>query len=311
MTVDASSLLVDGPWQHRFVSANAARFHVAVAGPDDHDAPLVVLLHGVFQHWWEWRDQLPALGAAGYRVAAMDLRGACASDKPPQGYDVPTLAHDVAGVIRSLGARRAVVVGHGIGGGDVAWAMPAYHPDVTVAVAALSAPHPLQTGLLPGRDLRPTAWRRLLAAQVPGLPERAAMHADLVVHLLREWGGPGWPPPDVAEVYRRGAEVPFAAHSALEVVRWLVRSGVRPDGHRHAARLRSAPGVPTLQVHGALDGCRPALSAPLHGALARRPGLRLRYELLTGVGYALPEEAPALITDVLLSWLPEVTRDLA
>src|SRR4029453_5058152 len=46
--------------------------------------------------------------------------------KPPRGYDPSTLAADVAGVIRSLGARDAVVVGHGWGG-LVAW---------TVAVAA-------------------------------------------------------------------------------------------------------------------------------------------------------------------------------
>ena len=111
MNVDASTLLIDGPWRHQFVPANGARFHVAIAGPDDNDAPLVVLLHGMPEFWWAWRHQLPALAAAGYRVAAMDLRGTGASDKPPHGYDVPTLARDVAGLVRSLGADRAVVVG--------------------------------------------------------------------------------------------------------------------------------------------------------------------------------------------------------
>ena len=81
---DSSAVLVDGPWQHRFVSANGARFHVVEAGSDP-AAPLVVLLHGFPEHWWAWRHQLPALAAAGYRAVAMDLRGAGASDKPPQG----------------------------------------------------------------------------------------------------------------------------------------------------------------------------------------------------------------------------------
>ncbi len=53
-------------------------------------APLVVLLHCFPQFWWAWRHQLEALGEAGYRVAAMDLRGTGASDKPPIGYDAPT-----------------------------------------------------------------------------------------------------------------------------------------------------------------------------------------------------------------------------
>ena len=115
-TVDSATLLIDGPWEHRFVAANGARFHVALAGPDERDAPLVVLLHGVPEFWWAWRHQLPVLADAGYRVAAMDVRGTGGSDKPPVGYDVPTLAADVAGVIQSLGAADAVVVGTGTGG---------------------------------------------------------------------------------------------------------------------------------------------------------------------------------------------------
>ena len=102
MSTDASSVLIDGPWQHRFVSANGARFHVAEQG----EGPLVLLLHGFPQFWWAWRHQMPALADAGYRVAAMDLRGYGASDKPPRGYDTFTLAADVASVIRSLGEKR-------------------------------------------------------------------------------------------------------------------------------------------------------------------------------------------------------------
>jgi pimeloyl-ACP methyl ester carboxylesterase len=107
---DFSDLLYEGPWEHRFVSANGARFHVAVAGSDSPRAPLVVLLHSFPQMWWAWRHQLPALAADGYRVAALDLRGFGASDKPPLGYDLPNLSRDVAGVIRTLGSMLAVVV---------------------------------------------------------------------------------------------------------------------------------------------------------------------------------------------------------
>ena len=116
--VDSAELAVEGPWQHRFVAANGARFHVVVAGPDDRDAPLVVLLHDLLQYWWAWHHQLTDLAAAGYRVAAMDLRGTGGSDKPPHGYDTPTMATDVARVIRSLGADRCVLVGSGTGAGS-------------------------------------------------------------------------------------------------------------------------------------------------------------------------------------------------
>ena len=117
-----------------------------------------MLLHGFPQMWWAWRHQLPALAEAGYRVAAMDLRGCGASDKPPQGYDVPTLTRDVAGVIRSLGSSDAVVVGHGLGG-TVAWSMPALRPAVTRAIAALSS-------RAPGADAHRGRVARPLAAAI-------------------------------------------------------------------------------------------------------------------------------------------------
>src|ERR1017187_8675961 len=97
MSNDASSVLVEGPWEHRFVAANGARFHVAEMG----HGPLVVLLHGFPQFWWAWRDQLVALSQAGYRAAAIELRGIGASDTAPRGYDTLTLAADVARLVRS------------------------------------------------------------------------------------------------------------------------------------------------------------------------------------------------------------------
>lgn len=306
MTVDSSTLLIDGPWRHQLVAANGARFHVAVAGPDDNDAPLVVLLHGLPQFWWAWRHQIPALAAAGYRVAAMDLRGSGGSDKPPLGYDVPTLTRDVAGLVRSLGSQRAVVVGSGTGG-EIAWAMPAYHPDVTLAVAALSAPHPLHGRTRRFGGLRPAAARHLAFFQLPYLPERALTRSDLVVRLLREWSGrPTWPTPEIAATYRRAASVPFAAHSSMEQVRWLVRSRPRMDGQRHVAALRAAPAVPVLQLQGGTDGCRSAVHAAATSRVGGGLGAGYRYELIPGAGHFLAEEAPERVNELLLRWLGEV-----
>jgi pimeloyl-ACP methyl ester carboxylesterase len=136
---DLDGVLVEGPWTHREISANGMRFHVAELG----EGPLVVLLHGFPQFWWSMRHQLQALAEAGYRAVAPDLRGYGGSDKPPRGYDAVTLASDVAGVIRALGSREAVVVGHDWGG-FAAWATAALHPTEVRAVAALAAPHPVR-----------------------------------------------------------------------------------------------------------------------------------------------------------------------
>jgi pimeloyl-ACP methyl ester carboxylesterase len=158
---------------HRQVAANGARFHVVECGT----GPLVVLLHGFPECWWAWRYQLPALAEAGFRAVAMDLRGYGDSDKPPRGYDPLTLAADVAGVIRTLGCRDAVMVGQGWGG-YVAWAVTAQRPDCVRALCAVAAPHPLR--MLQSTYRHPTApaVSHLLAMQVPWLPERRIRRAD-------------------------------------------------------------------------------------------------------------------------------------
>lgn len=302
MTVDSSRVLVEGPWRHEFVPAHGSRFHVAAAGPDDHDTPLVVLLHGFAQCWWAWRHQIPALAEAGYRVAAMDLRGTGASDKPPLGYDALTLARDVAGVVRSLGARRAVVIGHGVGGG-LAWTLPAVAPGVVRAVGAVAAPHPLHLRAHLAGGLRGGATRRLAFVQLPWFPERSMTRGDLVERLLTEWSAVA-PEPGAVDFYREAARVPFAAHSQLEHLRWLVRSTPRFDGRRYLAALRSAAPVPSLQVHGEADPCM-----PLHHA---RPGVETvgrgaRFASVPGAGHFVPEERPAELSALLRDWLAEVS----
>src|ERR1700755_2451167 len=117
---DEESIRLDGPWTHRTVRANGIALHVAELGT----GPLVLLLHGFPQFWWAWRQQMIDLADAGFRAVAVDLRGYGASDKPPRGYDAPTLAADVAALVTSLGSSDAMVVGTDVGG-TLAWTMAA------------------------------------------------------------------------------------------------------------------------------------------------------------------------------------------
>jgi len=298
VTVDAAEILVEGPWRHRFVGANGARFHVVEAG----SGPLVLLLHGFPEFWWAWRHQLPALAEAGYHAVAMDLRGYGGSDKPPQGYDTPTLATDVAGVVRALGAGRAVVVGHDWGGW-IAWSMPGLQPRVTAAVAAVAMAHPLTLrAALAGRRQR-RAVGRLLAFQAPITPERFLGDKDGVARLLRAWSGPGWPDAETVERYERAMRLPFVAHTSMEYYRWAVRSVWRADGRRFATAIRDPLDVPVLQVHGGVDPWVLPETALQSGARVAAP---LRFELLPAAGHYPHEEDPGEVTRVLLDWLAQV-----
>lgn len=304
MTVDATHVLHEGAWSHRFVSANGARFHVAEAG----HGPMVLLLHGFPQMWWTWRHQLTALADAGYRAVAMDLRGYGASDKPPRGYDTMTLAADAAAVVRSLGARSARVVGHDWGAW-IAWSMPSLEPAVTDAVAALSMAHPLRMRAAAVRSrAQLSALKHVLAYQRPVVPERQLSRDPRhVVRLLRSGGDAAWPGtgPDADELVRHYVEamaVPFVAHSAMEYFRWVVRSQVRADGRRFTEAVSRPIDVPVLHLQGRRDAY--VLPAAARGSGAYVTG-RYRYDELDA-GHYLPEERPADVTQRLLDWLGSV-----
>ncbi|NAZ82742.1 alpha/beta fold hydrolase [Kineococcus sp. R8] len=299
---DVSAVLVEGPWRHRLVAAHGARFHVAELG----EGPLVLLLHAFPQFWWAWRHQLVALAGAGYRAVAMDLRGYGASDKPPRGYDTPTSAADVAALVRALGERDAVVVGHGVSG-RTAWALPSLHPEQTRGIVVVGAAHPLlSVQVLADRARRGTGTGPLRASaaalvrQVPVLPERRLVHGDGVERVLRAAAGPGWPGEEELTRYRDAVRVPFVAHSALEYHRWIARSQVRPDGRRFAASVRRPVDVPVLQVRGELDPTVGARALAAAEVFAAGPHRALE---VAGAGHYAPEESPERFTALLLSWL--------
>jgi pimeloyl-ACP methyl ester carboxylesterase len=287
---------VPGPWRHRHVAANGARFHVAESG----SGPLVLLLHGFPEFWWAWHEQLPELADGGYRAVAMDLRGYGSSDKTPRGYDPVTLARDVVGVIRSLGASRAVLVGQGWGG-YVAWAVAGLQPHRVDGLVPVAATHPLRLPAL----LRSTRLAgHLLGMQVPWLPERRirAHDGQYVETLLRSWSGASsdFPTPEQARRYRAAMSLWPSPHCALEYHRWVVRSRLRTDGRRFAAAMRTPVRAPVLQVRGADDTVVPAAASRVSRSMVAGP-----YELavLDGVGHFPHEECPQEFTKTLLAWL--------
>jgi len=292
-------VLVPGPWTHREVAANGQRFHVASCG--DPRAPLVLLLHGFPEFWWAWRHQLPALADAGFHAVAADLRGYGASDKPPRGYDGPTLAADVAGLIRALGGSPAVVVGHDWGG-YLGWQVATLHPDVVRRTVVLSVAHPLRqrAAMLAneGGQLRASSY--VLRFQVPRsdswlLDDDAAEAA----RILHAWGGPGFPDAEAERRYREALRIPGAAHSALEYYRWAVRSAVRPSGRHFLRRLAAGVASPVLQLHGGLDTCVLPATAQGSGRWVRGEYV---WRLLPEAGHFLPEEAPAAVSAALTEW---------
>jgi pimeloyl-ACP methyl ester carboxylesterase len=304
-SIDNPDIELPGPWTHRYVSANGARFHLCESLPrSGHvSAPLVLMLHGFPEFWWAWRHQLPVLAAAGYHAVAMDLRGYGASDKPPRGYDPTTLASDVAGVIRALGTRRAVLVGHGWGG-YVGWAVAAQHPECVQALCVVAAPHPSTLTNGWRTWILPPPVRHLLAMQVPWLPERRIARGGYVAQHLTAWsaGDSGFPSTAESDRYRAAFALWPSPHCAVEYHRWLFRSRLRSDGRAFAKTLRRQVDVPVLHIGGAQDPAEPAGAV---AASTRHVDGGFVHHVIAGAGHFPHEETPDEFTQVLLRWLSE------
>ncbi len=97
---------------------------------------LVVFVPGMFDHRASFRFVGSALADAGYRVAAMDLRGHGDSDISFSDHTDHAASTDAIALAEELGAERTVMVGNSLGAGAVTIAA-IERPDLVAGIALL------------------------------------------------------------------------------------------------------------------------------------------------------------------------------
>jgi pimeloyl-ACP methyl ester carboxylesterase len=282
--------------------ANGITYHLLANGPVD--GPLVLLMHGFPELSLSWTAQLDALGQAGFRAVAPDMRGYGGTDK--QGpFDLKTLSEDIAALIRALGREKATVVGHDWGGG-VAWATAVYQPDVVERLAILNCPHPaaLEARLRSNPRQLLRSWYMFFFL-IPWLPEWVLQRdgSSAVARSLRG-GSP------VREVWTRERLKPyqdnFQQPGAASAALGYYRAGLRSTGGFRAASRAHPVSAPTLILWGLADQF---LGADLIEDDQLRPwfasGVRPDIERFEGVGHFVQVEAPDRVNAALLRWLPK------
>lgn len=93
------------------IHANGIDINVATIG----QGPAILLLHGWPHDWHLWQSVMPALAEAGYRAIAPDMRGLGLSTRATEGYDLHTLADDMAALLDALHVDSATVAGIDLG----------------------------------------------------------------------------------------------------------------------------------------------------------------------------------------------------
>jgi pimeloyl-ACP methyl ester carboxylesterase len=95
----------------QYLDVADGRIAYELTGPEQ--GALLVLVHGTGDTRKTYRFLVPQLTAAGYRVAAMDVRGYGESTAAWPDYLAASVGTDVVALIRHLG-RPAIVIGHSI-----------------------------------------------------------------------------------------------------------------------------------------------------------------------------------------------------
>ncbi|MEU2155629.1 alpha/beta hydrolase [Streptomyces sp. NPDC019396] len=280
------------------VSADGARIHVELHGPED--APAVVLSHGWTCSTHFWAAQIRDL-AADHRVIAYDQRGHGRSPAAARGgHSTEALADDLEAVLAATLGRgtKAVLAGHSMGGMTIMAA--AGRPRFTEHTAAVllcstgSSRLVHESLVLP---MRPGRLRTRLTAAILGSSAPLGPVTPVSRRILRyATMGPGSAPARVDECARivhacpRGTRVAWAG--VLEELD--LDAGVR--------RLT----VPTAVIAGTADRLTPVVHAR---AVAEALPQCVDLTELPGMGHMTPVEAPEAVTALIRS-LADVYLDV-
>ncbi|MEV0995107.1 alpha/beta hydrolase [Nonomuraea sp. NPDC050202] len=310
---------------HRLVEVPGGRIHVVEQG----SGPLVLLVHGFPESWYSWRHQLPALAAAGFRAVAVDVRGYGRSSAPARVADYRMLAHvaDNAAVVRGLGERSAVIVGHDWGS-SIAANSALLRPDLFRAVGLLSVPY------APRGPHRPTDAFAAMGgdeefyvgyfqaegrAEAEIEPDVRGWLAGFYAALSGEGQGAYFVPRGgrLRDRFPQDTLPSWLTEADLDVYAGeFERTGLTGalNRYRNVDRdwedLAAWDGAPITQpalfIGGALDASTTWMAGAIEAFPRTLPGLAGAH-LLDGCGHWVQQERPEEVNRLVIDWLRKVT----
>lgn len=286
--------------------------------------PPVILVHGWPEIAHSWKNQLPALGEAGWRAIAFDLKGFGKSSAPraKSEYGIRKMAGDIIALMDALGIEKAVICGHDWGG-LIVWPTAQLHPDRIAGVIGVSTPHLPNPGGPPIERLtkRFGPDHYIVTFQSEGVPE-ALFEADIERFFRIMFRGPVprsvWPKimPRVYDIMSRIRSGPDPRPDELIMSEADLQAYVdafRKSGFHGGINLyrnmdanyEAMKGVdPTIRAPSLWIGAELDLFLPIElGELMNDFVPDLEKHVIPGCGHWVMWEKPAELNSLLRDWL--------
>jgi len=258
----------------------------------------LILIHGFGAAIGHWRNNLPILAAAGYRVFALDLLGFGASDKPALDYDLDLWVDLLKDFCAEQVQEPAVFVGNSIGA-LLSLMVLADAPDLTAGGILLNAAgglnHRPDELALPLRLVMGT-FTRLVGSDLVG---------PFLFNLVRQ-------KPRI----RRSLQQVYRDQTAItdELIDLLYQPSCDPGAQKVFASILTAPpgprpsdllpniNQPLLVLWGEADPWTPIAGAKLYQDLAAQHQ-QVQFISIPDTGHCPHDERPTEVNRLILEWL--------
>ncbi|HCE9338556.1 putative fluoroacetate dehalogenase [Bordetella hinzii 5132] len=281
-------------------TVDGIKIHALMAGT----GPALLLLHGHPQTHAIWHKVAPTL-ARQFTVVVADLRGYGDSGKPPgepdhANYAKRRMALDQVRLMQALGLPTFAVIGHDRGG-RVAARMALDHPDVVSRLVTLDVAPTLAMYQQTSFEFARAYWHWFFLVRPSPFPE-TLIRADPDLYLKQTMGArsAGLKPfaPEAYAAYLRCLSDPATAHGICEDYRASVGIDLEHDQADLAAGKQIQ--CPFLALWGR-DGVIERCFDPLAEWRRWNPGVK---GMALPCGHYIPEEAPEVLLDHVLAFLP-------
>lgn len=259
----------------------------------------LVLIHGFGAAIGHWRNNIPVLAEAGYRVFALDLLGFGGSDKPQLDYSLELWEELLYDFWTEHIQEPATFVGNSIGA-LLSLMLLADHPEISAGAVLLNAAGGLNhrpEELNPPLRLVMGAFTKLVSSNLigPFLFEQVRRKSRIRSSLQ--------------QVYRD--------HTAItdELVNIIYEPSCDPGAQKVFASILTAPPGPSpaelmprveqplLILWGEADPWTPIAGAKLYEELAQQEPERVQFRAIANAGHCPHDEYPDVVNALILEWL--------